>query len=79
MIIKLDDVVSDDVTYAQLNRDPNTPKNKQQITAMGYGTTSERGPISQILLSVDLFKTDQEECQSAYNIDKIINKLAYDM
>ena len=50
----------------QLNNDVNVPVTDQDVTVMGFGTTSEGGSISRSLLFVDLKTTSQPDCQSVY-------------
>lgn len=75
MIIHLNQTVPDNIPYAQINRDPTIPKNKQGITAVGFGAIYQDGPISDVLLAVNLYKTSYKQCQKGYPSDKIIDNL----
>jgi secreted trypsin-like serine protease len=55
--------VGRDVALVTLNFDPCVPANDEPVTVIGYGRTSEDGPLSDVLLKADLSTVDSSECQ----------------
>jgi V8-like Glu-specific endopeptidase len=55
--------------YAQLNYNRSIPADGQELTAIGYGKTSETGSISFTLQQVNLFAESHENCSKHYNVD----------
>jgi secreted trypsin-like serine protease len=64
MLMKIDGNVSG--PYATLNFDPLLPVDGQELTAIGYGYTSEGGRISAKLQKVNFFAVGYEECADTY-------------
>jgi trypsin len=73
MLMKIDGNVSG--PYANLNFDPSVPVDGQELTAIGYGHTSEGGQISPKLRKVNFFAVGYDECYKTYGsslVDEIM-------
>jgi len=57
------------VDLVSLNSDPSFPFEGQEVTAMGWGTTSFGGTASDVLLNVDLNIISDEQCALTEAID----------
>ena len=65
MLIKINGLRSS-VPFAQLNSVSHLPTNGQELTAIGYGRTSDGGPISYDLMQVNFKTISYEECAQVY-------------
>jgi secreted trypsin-like serine protease len=67
MLVRL--VSSSTVTPTALNFDPTIPVDGADVTAIGFGRTSEGGPSSDVLLKVTIPTVDFETCKAPYEAD----------
>jgi secreted trypsin-like serine protease len=65
-IVVLEEATSLDVSFSQLNSDDSYPSIGANSRVMGWGTTSEGGFQSDVLLEVDLPIISNEDCNQCY-------------
>jgi hypothetical protein len=62
MLFKIDKPAPAGLAPIELNRDAAVPADNQVLTAVGFGSTSQGGPDSTDLLTVDLEAMPDKEC-----------------
>jgi trypsin len=60
--------------YAKLNFNSSLPVVGQELTAIGYGATSEGGRLAKILQKVNFYAVSYEECKQTYE-DELVDSL----
>lgn len=64
MLIKLDSPSK--APNAPWNKDPSAPRDGEIVSVIGYGTTTEGGSVSDVLLTVDVAVVAHDTCNSIY-------------
>jgi trypsin len=65
-IVVLEEATALDISFSQLNSDDSYPSIGLNSRVMGWGTTSEGGTQSDVLLEVDLPIISNEDCDQCY-------------
>jgi secreted trypsin-like serine protease len=67
MLVKLNQTITDISQYFEYNTDANVPQNSESVHVIGFGTTSEGGNVSQVLLETDVTYVDNDSCQTTWS------------
>lgn len=70
-LVILEAATTQDVKFIKLNHDDFFPSVNSTSRVMGWGTTTEGGSLSDILLEVDLPVISNEDCDQCYYFEEI--------
>lgn len=65
MLIFLKEPADEDVPLVKINSDASSPDNDALVTVAGWGTTSQGGSLSDVLLAVEKYAMTNEECSES--------------